>query len=299
MATTSVTRRPAAGTRRSTTRDVMEYTASPTATQRRVDRENGVIPGVKILGLTSKNGQSYRPEAVQGATKLYDGAHVFIAHPERSRPDAERSPRDLFGWLESPRFVPGAGLYGDLHYLKAHSMAGTITELAERRPDRLGLSHNAVVQESEAGVYESITRVRSVDLVCKPATTRGIFESAIDEAAEKNKPPILDFRDAVLAKVKQILTGKGDPASKVKEIATAVKELLEAEQRVRTAALSVGSDGPLPGDFDMDGDGGSKPDLASVDELRAPGQKPAALARDVRAISDGVPWIDVLRRRSR
>ena len=71
------------------------------------------------------------------------------------------------------------GLYGDLHYLRSHPLAEMTAEAAERLPEALGLSHNAegrVAQSGGTAVVEEIVRVRSVDLVADPATTRSLFE---------------------------------------------------------------------------------------------------------------------------
>ena len=56
-----------------------------------VDREAGVLRGVKILGLQSRNGRSYLPEALSAASKLYEGAKVNVNHP-KGNPLAPRSP---------------------------------------------------------------------------------------------------------------------------------------------------------------------------------------------------------------
>jgi ribosomal protein L12E/L44/L45/RPP1/RPP2 len=222
--------------------NVLEYASSDRP--HKVDRENGVIHDVKILGLQSKNGPKYSPDAIKNGASQYDGAHIFVAHPERSRPDQERSPRDMIGWIEKPH-VETDGLYGDLHYIKSHEMAGPLAEIAERRPDRIGLSHNAVVTESARGsdvVYESINRVRSVDLVCKPATTKGIFESedpAMDETAAAEAAPAggtASLTDMILAKVGEILKGDGDPGAKATAISKVVKELLKVEEKLDSAA---------------------------------------------------------------
>ncbi len=219
--------------------NVLEYAAS--VAPRKVDRERGIIHDVKVLGFKSLNGPRYAPAGVSNAVTLYDGRHVYVGHPDRIRPDAERSPRDLFGWLERPH-VADDGLYADLHYIKSHDMVGPITELAERRPDKLGLSHNAVVNESMHGneiVYESIERVRSVDIVCRPATTRGIFES--EEPMDETMAPAApagnggSVNDMILAKVTEILNGDGDPAGKAKAIGTVVKELLKIEDKLEGA----------------------------------------------------------------
>jgi hypothetical protein len=79
--------------------------------------------------------------------------------------------------------VESDGLYGDLHFLKSHPMAEQVCEIAWRNQSQMGFSHNAVVRESRDRsrggevVFEAIERVRSVDVVCSPATTSGIFES--------------------------------------------------------------------------------------------------------------------------
>ncbi len=160
-----------------TERHVLEFVQA--VSSQRVDRANHVLRGVKVLGLISKNGHEYTRAAIGRARKLYEGAPVFLNHPAGGRADDERKLADQFGWLERVREAPD-GLYADLPYYKSHPMAGLVAEIAERSPDKMGLSHNAAVQESIRGgkvVLEAIVRVRSVDLVCRPATTRGVFES--------------------------------------------------------------------------------------------------------------------------
>lgn len=226
-------------------RNVLEYAAS--VTPHRVDRERGIIHDVKVLGMKSKNGPSYSPEAVRNAAKLYAGIQTFIGHPDRLRPDAERSPQDLFGWLENPR-AASDGIRADLHYLKTHPMACQIAEVAERRPDKLGLSHNAVVAESMHGsevVYESIERVRSVDIVCRPATSRGIFESLDEtmapEPGRQRTKGEMWANDNILAKAREILDGDGTPAEKHKAIIRWIQVYLGQAEAV-DRAMRIGTD---------------------------------------------------------
>jgi hypothetical protein len=236
-------------------RSVLEYAAGQTP--HRVDRERGIIHGVKVLGLVSANGPKYRAKAIADAAKLYDGAQVFVGHPDRSRPDAERAPSDMFGWLESPE-AKADGLYADLHYVKAHAMAGTITEIAERRPDKMGLSHNAVVTESANGrevVFESINRVRSVDLVCKPATTRGIFESEgyeMDEASAPVAPAVSGGGDMTwemfASKAKEIFDGDTDAGQKAKAIGALAKTLLKVAEDIEAATETPAASEPPAGE---------------------------------------------------
>ncbi len=174
-------------------RDILEYSASGSTHQ--VDRGRGLIHNVKILGSQSRNGGCYTAAAMSHARPLYEGARVNINHPSRSTPDAERAFHDWFGVLENVRLMAD-GLYGDLAYLTSHALASQVCEAAERFPGSFGLSHNAQVSEAEREgqvVYEAIHRVRSVDIVCKPATTRGIFESeTLAMQAEKTGDVLCD-----------------------------------------------------------------------------------------------------------
>ncbi len=156
---------------------LIEYTTSDATL--RVDRDAGVIHGVKVLGCESKNNRRYTDAAISGARSLYEGVGVNVDHPDLSSPDVSRPLAARFGQLTG--VVHGQdGLRADLHYLKAHPLAEMIAEAAERMPTAFGLSHNAdgnVTQSNGDTIVEEITRVRSVDLVTDPATTRSLFES--------------------------------------------------------------------------------------------------------------------------
>jgi hypothetical protein len=145
----------------------------------RVDRERGIIYGVKILGLESRNKRRYLPEAIRKAIPLYEGAKVKRNHTRS--PNADRDPDDTVGWLESVRQDEKGELYGDLHLLNpAGEFERKVMSAAELKPDLYGLSHDADgdwnLKEGWQEVYQ-ITDVASVDLVDKPATNDGLFES--------------------------------------------------------------------------------------------------------------------------
>lgn len=150
-------------------------------TPTKVDRESGVITGVKVLGTHSRNkgGYDYSPEARQQAATLYEGIKVNTNHPERTRPNATRGVEEGVGWLKNCR-VADDGVYADLHVLKSHPFAPLLFEAAERNPAHLGLSHNAdgaSVVRGGKRIIESIDKVRSVDIVGNPATNESLFES--------------------------------------------------------------------------------------------------------------------------
>ena len=143
----------------------------------KVDRERGVILGVKILGLDSVNGRRYTLEAIRAAQPMYEGIGVYVNHP--TKPNDPRGVRERFGRLVNVR-VEADGLYGDLEFLKSHPDANLIAEAAERMPEQFGLSHNAKGEgeDDSSGLFvvHEIVNARSVDVVTEPATTEGLFE---------------------------------------------------------------------------------------------------------------------------
>jgi hypothetical protein len=158
------------------TTPLLEITFSDTP---QVDREAGVIRGVKILGRTSRNHRVYTDAALNQAAYLYEGLAVNLDHPVPSQAGAGRAVAEGFGWLTSVG-VREAGVFGDLHYLRSHPQAEMIAEAAERNPRRFGLSHNAVGQVRHRDgqcIVEAIDKVHSVDIVQNPATSSGLFES--------------------------------------------------------------------------------------------------------------------------
>jgi hypothetical protein len=167
----------------SKTISLRELVQSP---QIRVDREGGAIRGVKILGSASLNKREYLPEAITAAKGRYEGVVVNFDHPPKHNPGRETPIADRAGWLENVEVAPD-GLKGDLFLLKADPRTEKVMEAAERRPELFGLSHNVdgkVRRQNGKTLVEEITRVRSVDLVSDPATTRSLFESLEKEECE-------------------------------------------------------------------------------------------------------------------
>lgn len=187
----------------------------------RIDRNAGVIKGVKVLGFQSRNpakvigvrgpaGEKpyrYLAEAVKAAIPLYEGAKVNIDHPELVSTPEGRVPKsgrkfgDGFGWLENVR-LEADGLYADLHYLKSHEEVNRVLEWAERRSDAIALSHNALSQPTVTAegecVITRIVQVNSVDLIREmPGTTNGLFESAEETDSLTVSDAIVSLRECL------------------------------------------------------------------------------------------------------
>lgn len=195
-----------------------------------VDRDKGIIKGVKIIGFNSQNGRRYLPDALKEAVPLYEGIKVNIDHPEKG-PTQQRSSHDRFGKFINVRFVESEGIYGDLLYLKNHPLADSVCEAAEREEmnDVFGMSHNAqgegTVDKNDIFVVSRITEVRHVDLVADPATTKSLTESQSPseqetEEAAGNRVRYKSKRQAVGAKrkfVKAKSKGAKKPTGTLKE----------------------------------------------------------------------------------
>jgi hypothetical protein len=143
-----------------------------------VDRQAGVLAGVKLIGLTSRNGRRYREAALAKAAALYENAKVNVNHP-KDGPLAPRDYQDRLGVIRNVCFRANEGLFGDLHFNPKHALAEQLAWDAQHNPRNVGFSHNVqakLSRDAEGVVVEEISRVQSVDLVADPAATEGLFE---------------------------------------------------------------------------------------------------------------------------
>jgi len=226
----------------------------------RVDREKGVVYGVKIIGNESRNNRTYPQAVLTKARGQYERRSVNISHPPKENAAGDRPFESFFGRLEN--ITDDDGLRGDLHYIKSHALADVVCEAAERFPENFGLSHNAhvdwLVKDDGHRVCESINTVRSVDLVCRPATTNGIFESESEGYMDGSQPgggdgvANLEAMPEAPATVKQMFLDAaakifdeddGDPADKARRIAQLARTLLQVEDDVDAAVNGEGGDG--------------------------------------------------------
>lgn len=187
-----------------------------------VDREANVIRGVKVLGLTSRNKRNYRESALKEALDQYNGAAVCVDHG--NDPGGVRAYGSQIGVLRDVRLVEGQGLFGDLHFNPHHVLSSQLAYDAEHNPNRIGLSHAIeaeVGRENGGQVVNRINRVYSVDLVTRPATTAGLFESEDGMPdGEQEASPI----DVCLGKLREVFDGEGDAKAKL----SAATEILRA-----------------------------------------------------------------------
>jgi len=116
----------------------------------RVDRRRGVIRGVKILGVESRNGRTYLAKALAEAAGLYEEAKVNVNHP-KGNPLAARDYQDRIGVLRRVVARPEDGLFADFHFNPKHALAEQLIWDAEHMPQNVGFSHNVQARTARRG----------------------------------------------------------------------------------------------------------------------------------------------------
>ena len=174
----------------------------------RVDRQVGMIRGIKILGPRSRNGRDYLPDALARAVGLYEGAKVNVNHP-KGHPLAPRDYQERIGVIRNVAHRAGEGLFADFHFNPKHYLSEQLVWDAEHSPENVGFSHNVQARtrrQGETTLVEEILQVHSVDLVADPATTRGLFEglsitdekrNAVAELPDAANRPIAEIENEV------------------------------------------------------------------------------------------------------
>lgn len=219
----------------------------------RVDREAGVVRGVKLIGFESKNGRRYPPAILKAAVHLYEGAKVNLDHPESGDAGAARKYGERFGVIRSAKFVEGKGIYGDFHYNPKHSVAEQFAWDAENNPESLGFSHHATLRlgDMKNGIQtiEEIVAIRSMDLVADPATTTSLFEGyTMDDETAMQAPTSGDPKSQVRDAFKQMIIAAVDDSSlDMKATMKKISEIMKAQAKL------MGVDAPAE---EMDDDKG-------------------------------------------
>lgn len=164
----------------------------------RIDREAGVIKGVKLMGFESLNNRRYLPPA----PSLFEGVKVRVDH--YAKEDDPDPPDPMFGdiWATTSNAkVTHEGVFADLTYNKAHTMVPTILWWAEHQPNVGGFSPitwgKQAIVDGETVI--TIVAVESVDLVDRPATTSGFFE----EIHEMDPKEVAKLQESLLAKTNE------------------------------------------------------------------------------------------------
>ena len=114
-----------------------------------VDRDKGIIYGVKIIGTDSPNthksgaarGTKYTPSAWRSLVRILEGMNANVNHPPKNAPGEDRKAEEGLGQYHNPR-EEADGVYADLHCLTTHTMWPRVAEAAEKAPGNFALSIN-------------------------------------------------------------------------------------------------------------------------------------------------------------
>ncbi len=205
-------------------------------TEAMIDREQGIIRGVKLLGLRSKNRRNYdTPGVRQNASKVLEGARIYIDHPATAT--TPRSYRDKFAVVEGEvTYRAGLGHFGTIRYNPKHPVAEQFVWDVLHAPKSFGMSINASVKMGATdrggdAAVESIDMVRSIDIVTNPATAEGLFESEQTEEEEMTID-IKTLREKHPELVTQLIQESKNDVAEQAELAQAKKEAAELKSRL-------------------------------------------------------------------
>jgi hypothetical protein len=176
---------------------------------------------------------------------LLPNTAIYIDHPQSAT--APRSYRDKFGVVGSKvEYKPGEGYFGDIHFNPKNQVAEQFLWDVLFAPKSFGMSINSAVKYANDGrpgkdgdkVVESIELLRSLDVVTRPGTTDGIFESETEEEIMdlktlREKHP--ELVTEILAESTKTVTEQADLEAARKEAAD-LKARLDAMESEQAAA---------------------------------------------------------------
>lgn len=163
-----------------------------------IDREKGIVRGVRVLNAESRNDRVYPEPVLRAALKLYANLPVNVGHhynPATMLP-VEVPPPDRFGRLGPEPVIESGGITADyLQFNPKHPFAEQFLWACEHQPDLYSFSplHRVKWAQKRDGkdrlVAESILEAASADIVSDGGTTSTIFESRTKWAAEMALDP--------------------------------------------------------------------------------------------------------------
>ena len=173
---------------------ILEYFQTGPIAKERIDRDQGVIRGVKFLGVESRNppphNNSYPIEMRRASEKLLEGAQIYVNHPPRDQGEKTRDYQEKMGVARNIH-ESGEGLVGDWHFPPKHALADTVLWDAANNQAGLSFSINATAGkirfDGGRKIVESLEALHSIDLVTRGATTTSLFESVLTMKKIKNR----------------------------------------------------------------------------------------------------------------
>ena len=151
-----------------------------------IDKENGIIKNVCVMGSISLNGRKYRQQAMESVAGMLGKS--FWNHGDMWNPVDRDLREDLLGRFTNGRYVEESDkVFGDLIVREKHKE--DIFDIAENYSDLVGMSivaHGIYEDKEEDGleVIKDVDFLFSTDLVSFPATTQSMWEGVMFEGVQ-------------------------------------------------------------------------------------------------------------------
>lgn len=204
-----------------------------------VDQDAGIIKGIKVIGEKSKNGMIYPESTRRAAHALIEGIRVNVDHNSKGKQAEDVPLARRLGKLINVREAEG-GTFADLRYFKSHPISAVLVEAAQHpeMSDLMGLSINgsgAGKKTKDGTLVESISRLRSVDLVSDPAAVLGLREAEDTEDIEDELSSEEHYEHACIKSCIDKLIECLDDEEKVEESTKAIKGHLKDHHKRKKA----------------------------------------------------------------
>jgi hypothetical protein len=198
-----------------------------------IDRDKGIVFGVRVVNCESGNGRYYPPAVLRAAASKYEGRPSYWGH--RKSPTDTADPNVRFGTLRNVRpSADGKGLDADLHLNPKKRESEDFFWACENDPGFYSLSPHHLIRwhrqldRDGRKVAESIDEVASVDVVSEGGTTSSVFEALGDQQMTPQEVAATVTDAAALDTWLKDFFDALDPATFTAEVKTAAAETLAA-----------------------------------------------------------------------
>ncbi len=200
----------------------------------KVDWGKGIIYGVKVLAEDSRNGFVYPRATRLKAHPLFENLRVNIDHLSSRKKGEDVPYAARFGKLVNVR-EGDRGTFADLKFNPKHALAESIAYAAEHLDDTLGMSINGVghgtARDAQGRkIVESISALRSCDVVADPGSTHTLFESQqMSEELPGSDPGVAASLTGMKAAVTHLVENAADEAALVAALTAWVEKYAAPE----------------------------------------------------------------------
>lgn len=170
------------------------------------------------MGTRSQNrNRQYPVETLQASQHLYEECPVYVGH-ENSL-GRKHLYQDRIGVIKGTKVNEG-GLFGDLHLNPKHHLVESIWWDFLNNSKRVGLSQDAE-GDLQGNKVVKINSVKSIDLVCEPASTSSLREEVEPDPTAELSAKVTELTSQLAAQkglVEELSTKHGQLLQEVKDL---------------------------------------------------------------------------------